>query len=177
MDLGHGDDRQATKTIWLQKTHAMSMINTWVEKGRSETPGPSQKAAQLDGSGLKVAGTPLQEATKATTLATSKTAGAEAKDEQQASAESSKAAKATGATDAEPAKHGAQAASAWAEANHKPRQQVAQLSAGAVEAAGGSGPAGAQAAGAVETPMWQSRERRQCKACQRRRRHSWLAAC
>ena len=89
----------------LQKTNAMSMLKTGAEKGISENPGPAQKAAQLDGRGVKVAGTPLQEANKATTLATSKTAGAEAKYEQQALADAAKAARATVATRAVLAKH------------------------------------------------------------------------
>ena len=83
---------------------------------------PSQKAAQLAGSVRKEAGLTPQDTTKATTLAASKTALAEVKDEQQAWAEDAKAARATGATDAVRAKHVAQAASALPEAKPKPMQ-------------------------------------------------------
>ena len=53
---------------------------------------PAQKAAQLAGSVMKEAGLTPQATTKATTLAASKTALAEVKDEQQALAEAAKAA-------------------------------------------------------------------------------------
>ena len=67
------------------------------------------------------------------TWAPSETALAEANDEQQALADAAKEARATGATEAVLANHVAQAASTSPDANHKARQQVAQLAAGAVE--------------------------------------------
>ena len=88
---------------------------------------PAQKTAQLAGIVLRDAGMPQHEAYTGATLAASKTALAEGKEELQALVEAAKATKSAGATEAQPGKHVTDVASSLPEAKDRTPQRSHSL--------------------------------------------------